>query len=104
MASVTSPAGSPGALPAPASGPGSPPGSAPPPSIRSQAERRRRLAMMKRRATLLLVFVSLVFLAVTVLGGDATWAGYVQAMAEAAMVGALADWFAVTALFRHPLG
>ncbi|HEY2724745.1 MAG TPA: DUF445 family protein [Pseudonocardiaceae bacterium] len=32
------------------------------------------------------------------------WVGYVQAMAEAGMVGALADWFAVTALFRHPLG
>ncbi|HVX45969.1 MAG TPA: DUF445 domain-containing protein, partial [Mycobacteriales bacterium] len=31
------------------------------------------------------------------------WVGYVQATAEAAMVGALADWFAVTALFRHPL-
>ena len=30
--------------------------------------------------------------------------GYVRAFAEAAMVGALADWFAVTALFRHPLG
>jgi uncharacterized membrane-anchored protein YjiN (DUF445 family) len=37
-------------------------------------------------------------------GHGATWAGYVQAAAEAAMVGALADWFAVTALFRHPLG
>ncbi|HKS53265.1 MAG TPA: DUF445 domain-containing protein [Pseudonocardiaceae bacterium] len=33
-----------------------------------------------------------------------SWVGYVQAMAEASMVGALADWFAVTALFRHPLG
>ncbi|QMU80068.1 DUF445 domain-containing protein [Streptacidiphilus sp. PB12-B1b] len=32
------------------------------------------------------------------------WAGYVQAAAEAGMVGALADWFAVTALFRRPLG
>jgi len=32
------------------------------------------------------------------------WVGYVRAGAEAAMVGALADWFAVTALFRHPLG
>jgi uncharacterized membrane-anchored protein YjiN (DUF445 family) len=32
------------------------------------------------------------------------WIGYVRAMAEAGMVGALADWFAVTALFRHPLG
>ena len=34
----------------------------------------------------------------------APWVGYVRAMAEAGMVGALADWFAVTALFRHPLG
>lgn len=32
------------------------------------------------------------------------WAGYVKAFSEAAMVGALADWFAVTALFHHPLG
>ncbi|MET0360670.1 MAG: DUF445 domain-containing protein [Sphingobium sp.] len=32
------------------------------------------------------------------------WIGYVRAFAEAAMVGGLADWFAVTALFRHPLG
>ena len=32
------------------------------------------------------------------------WVGYVKAFAEAAMVGGLADWFAVTALFRHPLG
>ncbi len=31
------------------------------------------------------------------------WVGYVRAAAEAGMVGALADWFAVTALFRHPL-
>ena len=37
-------------------------------------------------------------------GGAATWIGYVRAAAEAGMVGALADWFAVTALFRHPLG
>ena len=36
--------------------------------------------------------------------GAPGWVGYVRAMAEAAMVGALADWFAVTALFRHPLG
>ncbi len=34
---------------------------------------------------------------------DGAW-GYVNAASEAAMVGALADWFAVTALFRHPLG
>ena len=36
--------------------------------------------------------------------GFGGWAGYVRAAAEAGMVGALADWFAVTALFRHPLG
>lgn len=35
---------------------------------------------------------------------DASWLGYVKAFSEAAMVGALADWFAVTALFHHPLG
>jgi uncharacterized membrane-anchored protein YjiN (DUF445 family) len=37
-------------------------------------------------------------------GVTATWVGYVRAAAEAGMVGALADWFAVTALFKHPLG
>lgn len=36
--------------------------------------------------------------------GAPGWVGYVRAAAEAGMVGALADWFAVTALFRHPLG
>ena len=41
---------------------------------------------------------------VAIWGGDATWAGYVQATALASMAGGLADWFAVTALFRHPLG
>ena len=103
MAPVTSPVDPAGAPPA---GPAAPEGrevtSAP--AVRSQELRRRRLATMKRRATLLLVVVTLVFLAVTIFGGKTTWAGYVQAMAEAAMVGALADWFAVTALFRHPLG
>src|SRR5262245_34838224 len=73
------------------------------PPVRSQELRRARLRIMKRRATLLLAAVTVMWLAVTIWGGDATWAGYVQAAAEAAMVGALADWFAVTALFRHPL-
>src|SRR5690349_10729800 len=36
--------------------------------------------------------------------GGPAWVGYVRASAEAGMVGALADWFAVTALFRRPLG
>ena len=60
--------------------------------------------MTKRRATLLLAAVTGVFVVVTVWGGDATWVEYVQATAAASMVGGLADWFAVTALFRHPLG
>ena len=70
----------------------------------SELARRRQLAVTKRRATLLLVAVTCVFVAVTVWGGDATWAGYVEAAAAASMVGGLADWFAVVALFRHPLG
>ena len=74
------------------------------PMVRAQEERRQRLATMKVRATALLGAATVVFLVVTLWGGDSTAAGYVQATAEAAMVGGLADWFAVTALFRHPLG
>jgi uncharacterized membrane-anchored protein YjiN (DUF445 family) len=74
------------------------------PVVRAQEERRARLATMKVRATALLGIATAIFLAVTLRGGDGTAAGYVQATAEAAMVGGLADWFAVTALFRHPLG
>src|SRR4051812_36571836 len=72
--------------------------------LSSEAARRRRLTLMKRRATALLGAVTVVFLVVTIFGGDAAWAGYVQAAAEGGMVGGLADWFAVVALFRHPLG
>ncbi|MEO5678913.1 MAG: DUF445 domain-containing protein [Acidimicrobiales bacterium] len=67
--------------------------------------KRRQLRVNRRRATGCLVAVSLVFLAATLLGGGGGgWVGYLQAGAEASMVGGLADWFAVTALFRHPLG
>src|SRR5215813_13312088 len=66
--------------------------------------RARRLAAARRRATALLAGVTVLFLAVTVAGVHGTFLGYVQAGAEAAMVGGVADWFAVTALFRHPLG
>nr|WP_315765211.1 DUF445 domain-containing protein [Sphingomonas sp. Y38-1Y] len=59
---------------------------------------------MRRVATGLLVAMAVLFLfARTQAGVHPAW-GYVQAFAEAAMVGGLADWFAVTALFRHPLG
>lgn len=59
---------------------------------------------MKRRATGLLVLAAAVFVASYVWGADDGGWGYVRAAAEAAMVGGVADWFAVTALFRHPLG
>lgn len=59
---------------------------------------------MKLVASGLFVAVTAVFVTVRVLGDGSGWVGYVEAAAEAAMVGALADWFAVTALFRHPLG
>src|SRR4029434_4343838 len=65
--------------------------------------RRRRLRSMKRIATGLLLFMTLVCAATYALPETAL-VGYVRAFSEAAMVGALADWFAVTALFRHPLG
>ncbi len=66
--------------------------------------RARRLAAARRRATALLAGVTVVFAAVTVAGVHGTLLGFVQAGAEAAMIGGVADWFAVTALFRRPLG
>jgi uncharacterized membrane-anchored protein YjiN (DUF445 family) len=68
------------------------------------AVRQRRLAAARRRATAFLVGATGLFLGVTAAGAHGTFLGYVQAGAEAAMVGGIADWFAVTALFRHPLG
>ena len=64
----------------------------------------RQLAAARRRATALLVAVTALFLALSVAGVHGTLLGYVQAGAEASMVGGVADWFAVTALFRRPLG
>ena len=59
---------------------------------------------MKLAATGLLVFMAAVFFTARAFEPALPWLGYVKAFAEAAMVGGLADWFAVTALFRHPLG
>jgi len=59
---------------------------------------------MKLRATAMLVAAAVVFVFIRVFGTEEGVLGYVQAGAEAAMVGGLADWFAVTALFKHPLG
>ena len=66
--------------------------------------RARRLARVKRGAAGLLVFAAIVFVATFLFTDGEGWAGYVRAASEAAMVGGIADWFAVTALFRHPLG
>src|SRR5690242_1024334 len=63
--------------------------------------RRRDLRRMKALALGLLVLAAAVYL--LTLHRDGFW-GFVNAGAEASMVGAVADWFAVTALFRHPLG
>src|SRR5205809_1022883 len=68
------------------------------------AERQARLDAMKRRATALLAVALLVFVAASIYEPQFAWLGYVRATAEASLVGGLADWFAVTALFRHPLG
>ncbi len=67
-------------------------------------ERMAQLRTMKRRATGLMVLATAVFIVARVLEADTSGWGYLRATAEAAMVGGLADWFAVTALFRHPLG
>jgi uncharacterized membrane-anchored protein YjiN (DUF445 family) len=67
------------------------------------AEKQRDLRRMKLVALGLLLAAAVVFVIARASGPDGAM-GYVLAFAEAAMVGALADWFAVTALFRHPLG
>ncbi len=66
--------------------------------------RARRLRIARRRATALLAAVTVLFFVVTAVGPHGTGFGYLQAGLEAAMVGGIADWFAVTALFRRPLG
>lgn len=59
---------------------------------------------MRAMATGLLLGVFVLFLIARTLEGSASVWGYIRAFAEAGMVGAIADWFAVTAIFRHPLG
>jgi len=78
-------------------------GSAPPP-VREEAQRQQRLRAMKWRATGLLVVMAVAFVLVTVFGDASGWTGYLQAAVAASLVGGIADWFAVTAVFRHPLG
>jgi uncharacterized membrane-anchored protein YjiN (DUF445 family) len=72
----------------------------------ADAERARGLRQMKAVALGFLIGATVIFLACrwALSQGGPGWLGYVGAAAEAGMIGALADWFAVTALFRHPLG
>ena len=69
-----------------------------------ERERQSRLDRMKWWAVALLVFASVIFVVARYFEGRYPWLGIVRATAEASMIGGLADWFAVTALFRHPLG
>jgi uncharacterized membrane-anchored protein YjiN (DUF445 family) len=71
------------------------------PDPQADDARRRGLRRMRTIAVSLLVLAAAVYVATR---GEGGWLGFVNAGAEASMVGAMADWFAVTALFKHPLG
>ena len=73
-------------------------------SAPTDEERRQALRKMKFVATALLAILAVIFAVGFALQDRFVWAGYVRAGAEGGMVGALADWFAVTALFRRPMG
>ena len=69
-------------------------------------EKKIQLRRYKMFATGLFILMAVIFILMTILEkkNPAHWIGYIRAFSEAAMVGALADWFAVTALFNYPLG
>ncbi len=71
---------------------------------RSEQAKQRGLRRMKAVALAFLLGAAVMYVVARRYENAAPWVGYLAAMAEAGMVGALADWFAVTALFRHPLG
>lgn len=73
-------------------------------AVPTDEERRIALRRMKQLAASLLLVAAAVFAVAFPLQETVPWMGFVRAAAEGAMVGAIADWFAVTALFRHPLG
>lgn len=72
----------------------------------TEQQKIKNLKKHKAIATGLFFLMALVYFLMVYLSTQfsVSWIGYVEAFAEAAMVGALADWFAVTALFRYPLG
>ncbi|WP_269937846.1 DUF445 domain-containing protein [Arthrobacter sp. HY1533] len=74
------------------------------PASASDVQKAAALRRMKNIALGLLVFMAVVFCVAFALQEHYPWLAYVRAAAEGGMVGALADWFAVTALFKHPMG
>jgi uncharacterized membrane-anchored protein YjiN (DUF445 family) len=68
------------------------------------AEKASALRKMKLLALSLLVLMAIIFVVAFALQKQYPWLEYVRAAAEGGMVGALADWFAVTALFKYPMG
>jgi len=73
------------------------------PQVADAEAKQQQLTRMKRRATGLLVVMGVVFVVAWLLEPAHPWLGYIRATAEAGLVGGVADWFAITALFRHPL-
>ena len=69
-----------------------------------ELEKQAELLKMKRLASGLFLLVTIIYIVASVFSNLHAVIPYVQATSEAAMVGALADWFAVTALFRYPMG
>ena len=74
------------------------------PALQDEALKQAQLDRMKRRAAGLLVVAAVIYVIARYFEARYPWLGYVRATAEAGMVGGIADWFAVTALFRHPMG
>lgn len=71
-----------------------------PPTISNE----KKTPSVRAAATGMLVVMTFIFILSNHFEPQYAWLGYVRAFAEAAMIGGLADWFAVVALFRHPLG
>ena len=70
----------------------------------ADAEKAAALRKMKLLAVSLLIGMAVIFVVAFALQKQYPWLEYVRAAAEGGMVGALADWFAVTALFKYPMG
>src|SRR4051794_8678343 len=76
----------------------------PSPSPERDESQAAALRRYRRIATILLVVFAAIFVATQLIDSPPFWVRLLAAGAEAAIVGGLADWFAVTALFRRPLG